>query len=1404
MGNSTSKQGSSSTIQGPTAHDSRLSKKKTKSKQEISPHTGIVPHPYQVSNPYNYQSECSSEEEDSQSQVEPMELFRSNRSIKSASSSIINSISHVPNYYRNFNTQKGHSQGRSSMQSMGSLAYSESAASVVTSKALAAKSLASDSNSNKTSTSNSTIRAKNTNSRLSSASKGSDSTTSSKTSKGSMKLGMFRKKKQEEKKDVPYEETLSYAIAKHYGERPQSQSMSQQSQSQSHSQSLQAHYANGKAHGNAHGRPLPLRHHMRNVSSTMHDVSVFADGSLDLGRKLPTIADESYQSSTAGYDADDNVQNTNMSNILGELEEDYEEEEREEEQRGDEGSMVSKEYTVKTEEMADLPYAYSASKNIESLGINIDINSMLDRQHASYVEGQDPKDITMPIQNLGNFFANVTMNDTMNDSKYQSFDESRMSHVFQDTTLDRTDFEEKTEMHESKFQDDTNVFEESAFSAEDANEAKDYESEDAFDHFVQHRTDSFALKADEESDQDENENEESDQDENEETAEDDVESIDDDDDDDLSIESSVENSIFASEASVENSIFASVVSVENSIFASEADEESVQESSVEDSTVERSLLTGSVADLSNALNQSSADQCECENSSFQNDDGDVSDEMNESSVNGEDILDCTEVYLADQTDMAIVPQTIEEDDTTMKTAQIVPKPKKGERKRSPMPEIGVKAPITSALTNILPAMSQNEDDEDDEDEDLYFDEVNNEKFQEAKGDEDIDIHTKEPVVAIIPANERLQQQKRRQEIEYKGPEIGTFIRCVRNAPKVQKGEHEDIPGTNIAAKPSADTVENRRPSNAAYSRQVAKNSIFLFSEDGVRRETPLAPSMVDEQRLALVNKENIFAICGNDSIEAIKEKLDRQKSESNKEIIARKTRSSLSISKIDSGFQVDEKGIQRIPVPQKSAEPVEALAAQLDKSLKIGSSKKSPNIGGFKRSSDNIVEIDSGNCGSKRNRLDAHLSATQSSSDTDREAKSQSDVVSSGSFGSDDISLTELQIRQSAITPMKNPKSPYVRFKKSLRLFEKKSAEAEPPVSNEPRKTPPRKNAAAGKGFLFAKGVTSIDGRLRQNRQVSAKKARRLTSGLESIAPRKPTLADPLFKRQTNGTINAIVEDIVENVDEECSLVPAEENDDAQPYDEADESDLFSYSNGSSMLSDFDSMLDVASVGSPDPSVESTTVEEHPLGLRSAMKKKGDKNTSIRVSFIAPVLEKNSRQKLSRNLDSSFALSPSDNDSRSSQTPPRPDRSAAKSSTMRTSFKVYSPARESLASQTSPRRFVNVNAPVNPAMMAMKKISPSETSAAGHSEASFSPVLSNFESSVIPAKRAGIVNHSELNLSPGPGRRTPSQNRKWTGTSHTPTKNWREVQAEQKEKKKQKKSDKKKRRSSGPLKLLNY
>ena len=1262
-----------------------------------------------------------------------------------------------------------------------------------------------------------------------------------------MITGIFRKKKQEEKKDVPYEETLSYAIAKHYGERPQSQ-QPQQSQSQS----LQAHYANGKAHGSAHGRPLPLRHHMRNVSSTMHDVSVFADGSLDLGRKLPTIADESYQSSTAGYDAEDNVQNTNMSNILGELEEDYEEEEREEEQRGDEGSMVSKEYTVKTEEMADLPYAYSASKNIESLGINIDINSMLDRQHASYVEGQDPKDITMPIQNLGDFFANVTMNDTMNNSKYQSFNESGMSRDIQETTLDRTDFEEKTEIGESNFQDDTNVFEESAFVAEDANEANDDESEDAFDLFVQHRTDSFPLQTDEESDQDEDENE------NEETAEDDVDSIDDDDDDDLSIESSVENSIFASEASVENSIFASVVSVENSIFASEADEESVQESSVEDSTVERSLLTGSVADLSNALNQSSADQSKCEDSSFQNDDADVSDEMNESSFDGEDILDCPEVNLADQTDMAIVPQTIEEDDITMKTAQIVPKPKEGERKRSPLPEIGVKAPITSALTNILPAMSQNEDDEDDE---LFFDEVNNEKFQEAKGDEDIVIQKKEPVDAIIPANERLQQQKR-QEIEYKGPEIGTLIRCVRNAPKVQKGEREDIPGRNIAAKPSADTeiIENRRSSNAAYSRQVAKNSIFLFSEDGVRRERPLALSMVDEQRLALMNKDNLFAICGNDSIEAIKEKLDRQKSESNKEIIARKTRSSLSISKIDSGFQVDGKGIQRVPTPQKSAEPVEALTAQLDKSLKIGSSKKSPNTGGFKRSSDTIMEVDSGNCGSKRNRLDAHLSATQSSGETDREAKSQSDVVSRGSFGSDDISLSELQIRQSAITPMKNPKSPYVRFKKSMRLFEKKSAEAEPPVSNEPknskspylrfkkhmqmfekqsseaepsvsnepRKTPPRKNAAAGKGFLFAKGVTSIDGRLRQNRQVSAKKARRLTSGLESIAPRKPTLADPLFKR--NGTINArfeeVVEDVDEDVDEECASVPAEENDDLQPYDEADESDLFSSSNGSegspasagddlaalvhaahldsSMLSDFDSMLDVASVGSPDPSVESATVEEHSLGLRSAMKKKGERNTSIRVSFIAPVLEKTSRQKLSRNLDSSFALSPTDNDSRASQTPPRPDRSAAKSTTMCTSFKVYSPARESLASQTSPRRFVNVNAPVNPAMMVMKKISPSETSAAGHSEASFSPVLSNFESSVTPAKRAGIVNHSELNLSPGPGRRTPSQNRKWTGTSHTPTKNWREVQAEQKEKKKQKKSDKKKRRSSGPLKLLNY
>jgi len=712
----------------------------------------------------------------------------------------------------------------------------------------------------------------------------------------------------------------------------------------------------------------------------MHDVS-------DLfGMKLPTIADVSYQSSTAGYDAEEDL--PDMSNILGDLvRDDYKEEERKEE-REDEGSMVSKEYTVKTEEMVDLPNAYSATKNVESLKCIERMNSMLDKQHASYVEGQEPlADISMPMQDLRGLFANVTMNDTINDNRYQTLDESGFSRIFQETTLDRTDFAEETHVDAAG-----SVFGKNGKAAEESNQVpdsmdkdgvgidddNDNDDDDAFELFVIGRTDSFR------------ENEEKSNREGWEANEPNTKS---DNEGDILIESDVDKDcdilndyVFLSESSVDQSIGGPVANADTkSIQEPNGDEESIEEvlseSSAEDSKFDESLFNTSAADSNSILSDSSADQSGIKESLLENNSSRMRDELSEGSFEDEDIIDCTNMNHLDQTDMAIKEDILDctdgainpatndtraamlkmletdgqdsdnssigelfgcnnDDVATMTTAHIDKNLKGKERKRSPYPENEVKMPITSALTNMLPAFSQNEDEEEEE---MNSDENKN-AFEIEKVEDNVDFQkNSKPGVIDVKQQQRSQVPGN----EYKGPDIGTVICCVRNE---QKSGHNDVPAEDILIKSSQDTVvEKKRMSNAAYSSQVATNSAFLFSQGDVRRKQLLRLSTVDEQRLHILKKQQLkeeeqpesssFGISFNDSEATIKERFDKLKSENNKAIISRSKRSSVSISKINAGIQVNSKGTQRLSIAQKPTTSIMGLSAQFNKAVKIGSSR---------------------------------------------------------------------------------------------------------------------------------------------------------------------------------------------------------------------------------------------------------------------------------------------------------------------------------------------------------------------------------------------------------------------------------------------------------------------------------
>lgn len=1482
-------------------HKEKKQSKKTKKKQkknksknkkalqqlQESPQYGIASHPYQQAHPGQYHDEVSSSSEDEEQYIEPKGLFRE-ESVRTLNSN--QAMNRPPPFgYHNYSKSNG------TRQSLGSLNYSEDGSSVH-------PNVHAD-----------TVTIIDNAATVSSSKENMDPTTKDKKKK---RLFSFNMKKEDVAPTAKTSPETSYVPPT-------------------------------KIYDNT---PICNR----------------------LNSRLTPILDVSYQSSTAGFgddsleNMDTSIMNKSCSNILGELENDgyygndslavnaskwdasmnYHPSPQLEEE-----SVYTKEGTVKTEEAEDLPNTsclYSISKEFNRLSMDSSdtneekvkaMNQMLDRQHASYVEGETPvRDVTMPLANLGECFADLTVNNSTQSKVEDDRDDVEQSYASH--SIDVTRAENNLYLSET----DTSADESGLYDNENSDQEEE-ESEKQEPRFSL-EGESFALNEAHVSysdDDEERENEDNlDENENhniEEDSSDEEESI----VQELS-ESSIEESQFNdSKSEVFDELSASTATSRQAF-----DELSASTGVFTEQYNELSASTGVSRQQYDELSASSVDESHAESVMYyeKNKALEYDDEISESSVEDEEILENTDMnYRASE-----VPQDIEKDHlTTDKMLDILEDDKDDEsvdnlnelldenndevltavseqdkpegltRKSSPYPEQSSKVPLASTAMNLLPTMSDDsvslttysmEKDQvsqvadrslenapisshlteilptfsnesvgvdellDKSNVDNYVEESKAESVAEQDEEASEKPETVQDEVEIVQTNvleniqptvnksednveaiERINttemqhistMQYRNEPVtrEYKGPEIGTIIKLVK-----QVKENSTRKVTESAEEKSIVPVKR----HVAFSRQVAKNSAFLFSKEGARLEQPKLSSKVDVERLSILSKamesrQSLLSLQHTSvgtmgSTDNILEQLEKMKLENRQNAVSNSRRASVSLSKIEGKIEVNKHGedgphVNKLKKIQQPEKPVKAAYSDIkSKSItkespikKVGVSKMSDSQlqCGLKRSSDDARETDVAESGENTSRLEGHI-MNQSL----QKSSLKREVSSSSSHDSDDISLTELKERHSAITPFKNPKSPYkrfkksqrmfessnvnetivtesplkpkspyVRFKKHMRMFEQKIAETSQVKGKEARKTPPRKNASASKENLVLTKVTSINGRLRQNRPRSAKKERRLTSGLYSIAPRKPTLVNPIFSKNVfNNITNQSVDE--ESRDESHysldssvlqSLGKSKKGEEpSSPYDEHDElsiteENVLDSSGVSQSTEQLEHLINIED--SPTLSIETLdVVSKKPTEVRSAMKKKGhEKNTSFRVSWIHDMDDDTENQAsspqppLSKNLNMKFAMSDVEDSKKES-----PSRIS--------NFNVYSPNRDSLASH-SPKKLSpklqgrKFGTAVNPSML--NTHSPSIKSLNDESEASFSPILQVKNSNV-----ASVVPSKRLNLSPM-GRRTPGEKKRWsTDGKVLPAKDWRQLRAEQDSKKKNK--SKKIKRLSGAL-----
>ena len=310
------------------------------------------------------------------------------------------------------------------------------------------------------------------------------------------------------------------------------------------------------------------------------------------------------------------------------------------------------------------------------------------------------------------------------------------------------------------------------------------------------------------------------------------------------------------------------------------------------------------------------------------------------------------------------------------------------RDPSPVPMFrSLKAPTTSKHANLLPSFSNNDD------------------------SCDSSTHSKKREISVLA--QKIANDVKKCNIKNIGPEIGTYIEV-------------DDDMTQVSAITTAPVLDAcaviKNHSKPAFSKQAISNAAFLFSYESVplQRRT-LCPSIIDVQRLSLLNIDPINRELTNHSLpvnhfnrgdlinsnEAPVDMVRRLSRESlNGRTWTKEISSSAVVIKRSNGYVQNNSQGSIFSIPEEKS-PV-----KLDVMGNENNGSKYMNLTKADQHSDQ--------------------STTPNKNISSVKLKEEYDIISEAL--DDDTLPPDFQKRYSAITPMKT-KSPYIRFKKALRMF---------------------------------------------------------------------------------------------------------------------------------------------------------------------------------------------------------------------------------------------------------------------------------------------------------------------------------------------------------------------------------
>jgi hypothetical protein len=309
-----------------------------------------------------------------------------------------------------------------------------------------------------------------------------------------------------------------------------------------------------------------------------------------------------------------------------------------------------------------------------------------------------------------------------------------------------------------------------------------------------------------------------------------------------------------------------------------------------------------------------------------------------------------------------------------------------QREPSPVPIYKpMKAPTTSNLVNLLPSMSNNDEDS-------------------------------ETVSIQKIANNKKQTNAVSEKEVTQGSKIGTYIDF-------------DDDMTQVSAITTAPVLEAcaviQNHSKPALSKQAISNAMFLFSEDSVPvQKKKMFPSKIDEQRLSILNLDlHQLPHSASLQVRSLYGELTLP-NEAPVDMIRRLSRESL-VGKNRTINHGNRESLKSITI-QKNCEYIQisnqgSIFSIPEKKIFDGIDI----VDGERNISSNFISENADEISEQIMKDEEHSSV---------QTNNEQDHISHHDSVSESLDDDNFQTRYSAITPMKS-KSPYIRFKKALRMF---------------------------------------------------------------------------------------------------------------------------------------------------------------------------------------------------------------------------------------------------------------------------------------------------------------------------------------------------------------------------------